>query len=61
MADSKLLSRLSRVEGSGAWPLRNAETGPRLLPVEQAIESGDPKHQRKTLDELIAIIENSEP
>ena len=30
------------------------------LCVEQAIESGDPKDQRKKLDELIAIIEKSE-
>lgn len=30
------------------------------LCVEQAIESGDAKDQRKKLDELIAIIEKSE-
>ena len=31
------------------------------LCVEQALEAGDPKDQRKKLDELIAIIEKSEP
>src|SRR4030095_14853656 len=87
MADSKLLSRLSRVAGQVRGlsamlkagracfdvvaQLRAARAGlARVeqivladhlkLCVEEAIESGDPKAQRKKLDDLIAIIEKSD-
>lgn len=87
MADSKILSRLSRVEGQVRGlssmlkdgrtcfdvvaQIRAARAGlARVeqivladhlkLCVEQAIESGDAKDQRKKLDELIAIIEKSD-
>jgi DNA-binding FrmR family transcriptional regulator len=87
MTDSKLLSRLSRVEGQVRGlsamlrdgrpcfdvvaQIRAARAGlarveqivladQLRLCVEQAIESGDPKDQRKKLDELIAIIEKAE-
>jgi len=87
MTDSKLLSRLSRVEGQVRGlsamlkdgracfdvvaQIRAARAGlARVeqivladhlkLCVEQAIESGDPKDQRRKLDELMAIIERSD-
>ena len=87
MADSKLISRLSRVEGqirglssmlkdgrpcfdivaqiraarAGLAQVEQIVLADHLkLCVEQAIESGDAKDQRKKLDELIAIIEKSD-
>ena len=87
MADSKLLSRLSRVEGQVRGlsamlkdgrpcfdvvaQIRAARAGlarveqivladQLKLCVEQALESGDAREQRRKVDELIAIIEKSD-